>query len=92
MYNVVLSPITPGDLIEKIAAKTAEVLIGKFPTNSENDPEYLLTPEEAAKFLKITSTSLWRMRKAGKITLYGLGGKRYYKKSELLNSLEEIKA
>jgi len=90
MYNVVLSPITPGDLIDKIAAKTAEVLAGKFSTNSENDPEDLLTPEEAAKFLKVTSTSLWRMRKAGKIKLYGLGGKRYYKKSELLNALEVL--
>lgn len=66
-----------------------EFLIEKEPETS--DHESLLTPDEAAKFLKSTTTSLWRMRKAGKIKLYGLSGKRYYKKSELLNSLEEIK-
>jgi hypothetical protein len=53
-------------------------------------PEELLTQDEAAKFLKCTTTSLFRLRKADKIKQYGLGGKRYYKKSELLEALTVV--
>lgn len=83
----------PFELVDRRLSNIEDLLHGiKFPEPLPESTEGLLTPEEAAKFLKVTSTSLWRMRKAGKIKLYGLGGKRYYRRSELLNSLEEIKA
>ncbi len=84
----------PLERIKPIAKEWFKEVVNEFFTGKEpetSNPEELLTPEEAAKFLKCTTTSLWRMRKAGTIRLYGLAGKRFYKRSELLNSLEEIK-
>lgn len=84
----------PLERIKPIAKEWFKEAVNEFFTGKQpetSNPEQLLTPEEAAKFLKSTTTSLWRMRKAGKIKLYGLAGKRYYKKTELLNALEEIK-
>lgn len=51
------------------------------------DPEKLLTRQETAELLKISLTSLWKWTDKGKLRSYGLGNRRYYKKSEVLESL-----
>ena len=92
MQKLVLTSFPVEDLQTVIIDCVTACLRNRKDTDcaTEKNPEDLLTPEDAAKFLKVTSTSLWRMRKSGKIKLYGLGGKRYYKKSELLNALEVL--
>lgn len=47
----------------------------------------LLTREETLAFLKIDSTTLWNWTRKGTVTAYGLGKRRYYKKSELIAGL-----
>lgn len=55
-----------------------------------NEGEKLLTPDEASKFLKVDRSTLWRWTKSNKVKNYGIAGRRYYKKSELLNLLKEF--
>jgi hypothetical protein len=47
----------------------------------------LLTREETLAFLKVDSTTLWNWTRKGKVKAYGLGKRRYYKKSELISGL-----
>lgn len=47
----------------------------------------LLTRKQAYEFLQIDSSTLWEWTNKGKIKAYGTSGKRYYKKSELLDAL-----
>lgn len=54
-------------------------------------PEELLTRQETCEFLKINSSTLWEWTNKGKVKAYGISNRRYYKRSELLNSLEELK-
>lgn len=53
--------------------------------------EELLTAEETSNFLKISDTTLWRWTNNGNVKAYGIGSRRYYKKSEILNSLTQLK-
>ncbi|WP_430928383.1 helix-turn-helix domain-containing protein [Polaribacter marinivivus] len=56
-----------------------------------HDPDELLTRDEACKFLQIDSSTLWHWTNKGKVIAYGIGNRRYYKKSELLKSLIPLK-
>lgn len=91
MENLLLSPINTDTLIERIAQRTAELLINQTPQRQEIEQDELLTRTEAMQFLKITTATLWRYEKKGKITSHGIGGKRYFKKSELEQSLIQKK-
>lgn len=91
MENLLLSPINTDTLIERIAQRIAELLINQIPQRKENEENELLTRNEAMQFLKITTATLWRYEKKGKITSHGIGGKRYFKKSELEQSLIQKK-
>lgn len=65
---------------------------------SKNEPEQKITneveqpipQEEAVKFLKKSRQTLIEWRKKGFIKAYRLGGRIYYKKSELLSALEKL--
>lgn len=87
MHNVVLSPIDLESLIQRIAERTADLIKGQKTPPPPEPKEDLLTPKEACGLLRITSTTLWRYEKQGKIKVYGIGAKRYYKRSELMESL-----
>lgn len=91
MENLLLSPINTDTLIERIAQRTAELLINQTPQRQETEQDELLSRTEAMQFLKITTATLWRYEKKGKITSHGIGGKRYFKKSELEQSLIQKK-
>ena len=59
---------------------------------TKNFNEELLTRAETCKFLKIDSSTLWAWTNKGKVKAYGIGGaRRYYKRSELLESLTLLK-
>ena len=57
----------------------------------KNFNEELLTREETCKFLKIDSSTLWHWTNRGKVRAYGMGARRYYKRSELLECLKLLK-
>jgi len=59
--------------------------------NSQQANDDLLTREETCKFLSIDSSTLWAWTNKGKVKAYGIGNRRYYKRSELLTSLTRLK-
>ena len=59
--------------------------------NFQNNSEELLTREETCQFLKIDSSTLWAWANKGKVLAHGIGARRYYKRSELLECLILIK-
>ncbi|MEJ6623895.1 MAG: helix-turn-helix domain-containing protein, partial [Flavobacteriaceae bacterium] len=40
--------------------------------------------------LKVDPSTLWRWTNKGKVTAYGIGSRRFYKKEELLSSLIKL--
>ena len=51
----------------------------------------LLTRDETARFLQCDISTLHNWVKKGKLNAYGIGNRRYFKRSELLESLILIK-
>lgn len=66
--------------------KKLEELIGNKGVNDE-----LLTRTQTCKFLQIDSSTLWHWTNKGKVKAYGIANRRYYKRSELIESLTPLK-
>ena len=53
--------------------------------------EELLTRDQTCKLLHINSSTLWAWTKKGRVKAYGIANRRYYKRSELMDCLIELK-
>ncbi len=58
---------------------------------SKDNSEELLTRKQTCNFLKIDSSTLWAWTNKKKVNSYGMGARRYYKRSELLECLTLLK-
>lgn len=76
------------ELMATVVRKELEVSQKNLNTN---DPDILFTRAEACEFLKIEQTTLYHWIKAGKVPCYGISNRRFFKKSDLLNSLTLLK-
>ena len=56
--------------------------------STENDQ--ILTPSQTALLFNVCRKTIHNWTVEGKIHLYGLGGRRYYKKNELLKCLTPL--
>lgn len=88
--NQIIFDVLSKQELEELVGKSLEEVI---KNNSLTQPpsQELLTREETCKLLKIDSSTLWRWTNKGKITAYGIGNRRFYKKEELLESLIKLK-
>jgi len=71
--------------IPETVKATAQIIKQDFQKNNHDE---LLTSKEASDVLRCSITTLWRYEKKGKIKGHTIGGKRLYKRSELLKSLK----
>ena len=58
---------------------------------SKDNSEELLTRDQTCEFLKIDSSTLWAWTNKKKVQAYGIGARRYYKRSELMECLTLLK-
>ncbi len=65
-----------------------QMLIDK---NNRNDQRQIFTDREAAAYLRIGQTTLWRLRKDGKISYRRASAKLIYTRVDLDNYLEGTK-
>ena len=88
-------------LLQNLTVEQLQQLIGTSVRNgiqelqkelqSKDNSEELMTREETCKFLKIARSSFWAWSINGKVKPYGIGARRYYKKSELMECLTLLK-
>ncbi len=74
------------DTINRIASRMAELIQTK-QTTKPDPADDLITPKEACEILQCTPVTLWRWEKKGRIQPFGIGGKKFFKRSELLQSI-----
>jgi len=89
--SILLQNVSPERLTELIEDGIKSQLKNLKKEISTHDPDELLTRSETCKFLQIDSSTLWHWTNKGKVIAYGIGNRRYYKKSELLKSLIPLK-
>jgi excisionase family DNA binding protein len=89
--SILLQNVSPEELTDLIG-NVFDIKFKDFKKNlNTNDPDILLTRAEACEFLKIEQTTLYHWVKAGKVQCYGIANRRFFKKSDLLNSLILLK-
>lgn len=77
-----LTGISKEELLQAIKETVKEGTREEFNKLSN---DVLLTQEEASQFLKVSKTTLIHWAKKGKILSTRVGGRVYYKKSDLLD-------
>ncbi|MDM1535072.1 helix-turn-helix domain-containing protein [Myroides odoratimimus] len=82
--QLIVSGMTATDFLEAVKNMVRDEL-------RNGEPEELLTREEAAEFLKANPSTVTTWTSQGRLTCYGMGGRRYYKKSEIMAALEILK-
>lgn len=82
---------SPEQLTEAISEAVAKHLseLKEQLLNKEANDE-LLTRKEACEFLQIDQSTLYHWTNKGKVKAYGIANRRYYKRSELNESLKPL--
>lgn len=93
--------ITKSILLQELSVEELQLLIDTSIKNgiqdfqkdlqTKDNSEELMTREETCQFLKIDSSTLWAWTNKGKVRAYGIGARRYYKRSELMECLILLK-
>lgn len=88
-------------LLQELTVEQLQLLIGSSVKSgiqefqneilSKDNSEELLTREETCHLLKIDSSTLWVWTKQNKVKAYGIGTRRYYKRSEIMDCLILLK-
>jgi len=89
--TILLQNVSPERLTELIKEGVKSQLEDLKKTLQTHNPDELLTREQTCEFLQIDSSTLWAWTNKGKVIAYGIGNRRYYKKAELLTSLQQLK-
>ena len=92
MVNSILLENLNTQTLKEIIKEGVKSQLADFKkTLQTHNPDELLTREQTCKFLQINSSTLWAWTNKGKVIAYGIGNRRYYKKAELLTSLQQLK-
>jgi excisionase family DNA binding protein len=90
MKNVTqLHGLAPEDLLLPLEVLKKEIEELKRTFLSQTPTEYL-SRKEVALLLKTNPQTVNNWTKEGKLKVYGLGGRRYYKRSEIEQALVEL--
>ncbi|MBE7442126.1 MAG: helix-turn-helix domain-containing protein [Flavobacteriales bacterium] len=90
--QIILQGTTTEQLVNLISENVKSQLLDfKKSLQSNEASDELLTRDETCKLLQIDSSTLWAWTNKGKVTAYGIANRRYYKRSELMASLIELK-
>jgi excisionase family DNA binding protein len=85
--TMILTPVPIADLM----ARMRDIVRDELQQQSRADlSEKLMTAKEAADLLRVSLVTLWQWEKQGRIPKYAMGGRTYFKYSELMSSLETL--
>ena len=91
MHNLVLSPIDPETLIssisERVTANILKAVQNNNPTTEQ--PEQLLTVQEAAQFLNLTVPTIYSKVSKGELPVMKRSKRLYFSSTELMEYLKE---
>jgi excisionase family DNA binding protein len=90
--SILLQELTVEELQELIGSTVKKNLAElQKELQSKKFTEELMSRDETCKYLKIDSSTLLAWTNKGKVKAYGIGARRYYKRSELLECLTLLK-
>jgi hypothetical protein len=91
--NAILLETLTVEQLQQLIGTSVKIGIQEFQKQlqTKDNSEELLSRDETCQFLKIDSSTLWAWTNNGKVKAYGIGARRYYKRSELMECLTLLK-
>jgi hypothetical protein len=91
-HPIILQGTTPEKLVDLITENIKSQLDAlKKDIGNQQAHDELLTRDQTCQFLQINSSTLWHWTNSKKVTAYGIANRRYYKRSELMDCLTQLK-
>jgi excisionase family DNA binding protein len=85
--TMILTPVPIADLMAQIRGLVRDEL----QQQQRNDlAEKLMTPQETADLLRVSLVTIYSWVKDGRLTKHSMGGRTYFKYSELMASLDTL--
>lgn len=91
MAQIQFIQTTPSELVNLINESVKSQLEDFKKGLSNQNPDELLTREQTANFLQINLSTLHHWTVKGRIKCVAIGNRRYFKKSDILESLKPLK-
>ena len=79
------------EVLNRILEDKIPKLIPLVPPVKDPDPLDEYIPKAAVRGKILSSSTLWKHERKGNLKTYAIGGKRYYKRSEIENLIQEVK-
>lgn len=90
--QLILIPTDADAFARKVAQFTADILTARRESKQKEQLPELITKKKAMELLGVSSSTLWRYEKEGKLISQGIKGKRYYKRSEINKAIAPLKS
>ena len=94
MEQMIFSQINSQSLIEQIVEQvTAKVLEAVQANEADVQPDIFdkYIPKTEIRGVLASNSTLWKWENEGKLKLYAIGGKRFYKRVDIENLFTEVK-
>lgn len=94
--NIILSNLSLDTIIDRISEQVAKVVINTMQSEQPEIEDNFKSifdkyiPKTEVRDVLASNSTLWQWEKAGKLKLYAIGGKRFYKRSDIENLFQEV--
>lgn len=92
MENLILSPISLGELRTVISETVESELKKQFTLINKPEQTEYISRKESAKILGVSLVTLSHWQKKGLVSAYRINSRVRYKRAEVLNSLAKIES
>ncbi len=79
------------DIIGRAMDESLSRIIPLLAEGKVKDPLSDYIPKSEVRGKIMSSSTLWKHERKGNLKTYAIGGKRYYKRSEIENLIQEVK-
>lgn len=92
--NLILSTLSLDDIVSKVSKEVTDSILAQI---GNKEPEQKATvfdeyvPKTEVRGKLASNSTLWQWEKTGKLKLYAIGGKRFYKRADIEALFTEIK-
>jgi hypothetical protein len=92
--NLILSTLSLEDIVKKVSKEVTDNILAQI---GSNQPEQKATvvdeyvPKTEVRGVLASNSTLWQWEKSGKLKLYAIGGKRFYKRADIEALFTEVK-
>lgn len=79
------------EVLSRVLDERLDKIVPRPVSDKDTDllDEYI--PKSAVRGKILSSSTLWKHEKKGNLKTYAIGGKRFYKRSEIENLIQEVK-